>query len=1026
MDLRQTIEEIKYRLPISSLLAKYGINGAPGKNINCIFPGHDDRNPSCSILPDDNAIYCHGCHRYADVIELTQLFENCSFMEALQSLCAQVGLEFTLKDQNIDSDENRKFAQIVDFYTALSQEAHRELLQSSDLLQAFCENYGLTEDIIKKFQIGYVSANVITKFDRIKFRESGLINSHGHIIVADRYLFPYFYGKRVIYLNARVRFGVDTKMKYVKPIGKQLPSFIAKDFLYNINDLKTAHKDEIIIVEGPTDVLALAQQGIKAIAVNTANISDSVLKDILYYRNKAIYFLAFDGDDAGQRGMYKSALKLLEKGIDPQIIQLPEGEDVASYCKNHDFENLLNDAQYLLEIEAYKLKKIKSPKKIAKALKNFHLYIPKTQNLEQEISIATKTISSILGKDKIPSKVVKSILKNEAEENISPEENEEGELLFSYNNEFIFKMPDYCYVKKVLKADGSMLTVQLTDFVLKLKGVAYEAYDIEDGEFIHTDQTSIFVIYQQGKEPKEVELNANAVVRWSSFQADCHANGVFVKMNIDDRTFANIIAAESAQSKHEEIYYFTAVGKYDNFFITPQFVYDYNTDNIIQPDEKGIFTLPNGKHMIVGYKQKGKQKLRIEMVTEEPEPDFYRKAVDAIYSCWGVQGIVALAWTLAAYFKDEFIRMFDVFPLASWHGQAGSGKSTMVDVFRAVTGLKDKLEVGSTKASLRRIFRHYSNIPIFLDEYRKEDNDKDSLFRSVYNNSPMSIADNNSKYSNVIYYPTAAVGLSGEEITSDDALYSRFVIFGMKKIKDFMIPYTTKLQPIKHQLSYLAYFTITKVHPTEGEWRRVRANYEKLIAERAKELELDIDVRELLNWSIVLAAWFLLIRPYIMKPGEACFVKNEDVVDYVIMQLTEKQTVKLETNVVNEFFATVKNRLNDPQIDVKTWIDVDYNEDGTISKVYLAVHSMVHEFMMRKYFVSNFQHRTIAAYIKKMEGPGYPPPKDVGRYYFKRSSKNKGRWRATEFVFPTPNQEFNDLVEILFGDNFEEDSLELS
>lgn len=46
---------------VSYVLAfSWGVgNATPGRVIRCPSPGHEDRNPSCHILPDDRRVYCH-------------------------------------------------------------------------------------------------------------------------------------------------------------------------------------------------------------------------------------------------------------------------------------------------------------------------------------------------------------------------------------------------------------------------------------------------------------------------------------------------------------------------------------------------------------------------------------------------------------------------------------------------------------------------------------------------------------------------------------------------------------------------------------------------------------------------------------------------------------------------------------------------------------------------------------------------------------------------------------------------------
>jgi len=78
-----SIAEIKARHPLASVL---GI--APVRRrtmLKCPLPGHDDRNASFAVFPDDH-FYCFGCNRYGDVVDFVALRDNISIAEAMRVL----------------------------------------------------------------------------------------------------------------------------------------------------------------------------------------------------------------------------------------------------------------------------------------------------------------------------------------------------------------------------------------------------------------------------------------------------------------------------------------------------------------------------------------------------------------------------------------------------------------------------------------------------------------------------------------------------------------------------------------------------------------------------------------------------------------------------------------------------------------------------------------------------------------------------------------------------------------------------
>lgn len=78
-----SVQEIKARHSLASVL---GI--APSRRrtmLKCPLPGHDDRNASFAVFPDDR-FYCFGCNRYGDVVDFVALRDNLSLAEAMRVL----------------------------------------------------------------------------------------------------------------------------------------------------------------------------------------------------------------------------------------------------------------------------------------------------------------------------------------------------------------------------------------------------------------------------------------------------------------------------------------------------------------------------------------------------------------------------------------------------------------------------------------------------------------------------------------------------------------------------------------------------------------------------------------------------------------------------------------------------------------------------------------------------------------------------------------------------------------------------
>ncbi len=81
-----TLQEIKTRHTLASVLGL-----APSRRrimLKCPLPGHDDRNASFAVFPDDH-FYCFGCNRHGDVLDLIALTKNITIAEAMSYLTSK-------------------------------------------------------------------------------------------------------------------------------------------------------------------------------------------------------------------------------------------------------------------------------------------------------------------------------------------------------------------------------------------------------------------------------------------------------------------------------------------------------------------------------------------------------------------------------------------------------------------------------------------------------------------------------------------------------------------------------------------------------------------------------------------------------------------------------------------------------------------------------------------------------------------------------------------------------------------------
>ena len=144
----------------------------------------------------------------------------------------------------------------------------------------------------------------------------------------DRVMFPIRDSRgRVIAFGGRVL--GDDKPKYLN--SPETPVFHKGQELYGLYEARQANRDldEIMVVEGYMDVIALAQQGLRnAVATLGTATSEEHLKRL--FRIVPSVLFCFDGDAAGRKAAWRAleaTLPNLQDGRRARFLFLPDGED---------------------------------------------------------------------------------------------------------------------------------------------------------------------------------------------------------------------------------------------------------------------------------------------------------------------------------------------------------------------------------------------------------------------------------------------------------------------------------------------------------------------------------------------------------------------------------------------------------------------------------------------------------------------------------------------------------------------------
>lgn len=202
--------------------------------------------------------------------------------------------------------------------------------KNADAMNYMVKERGLSEDILRLYNIGYSSCSLRSMLTDDEFSEAeeyGVITERGTETMFSRIVFPIYYNGNVVSFYGRY-LGSGSYSSH------HLLANTSKGFLYNYWMI---NKPYVIIVESPIDCLTLVQAGFDSVACYGVSIQDGSINQV---SGKDCYIL-FDDDDAGKRGAKKVANSLLPVAKSVHIASFP-GKHAIKQDVNNYFMRIKN------------------------------------------------------------------------------------------------------------------------------------------------------------------------------------------------------------------------------------------------------------------------------------------------------------------------------------------------------------------------------------------------------------------------------------------------------------------------------------------------------------------------------------------------------------------------------------------------------------------------------------------------------------------------------------------------------------
>jgi DNA primase len=341
------LEELRARTPLAALVGRKVKLARSGKSWKGCCPFHGEKTPSFHVY--DDHFHCFGCGEHGDAIGFVMQSEGAGFMEAVERLAGEAGLDVPKPSPAAAEAERERLDLSGVLQRAAESFARRLWEREGREALAYLRGRGLADDTIRRFGLGWSGegrGDLIAELRRegiepARLAEAGLLQARddgqARELFYNRVMFPIRDRRgRVISFGGRAL--GDAKPKYIN--GPETAVYSKSRTLYAL-DLaregarKAAHG--AIVVEGYMDVIALHQAGFTAaVAPCGTALTPGQLEEL--WRLSDAPVLCFDGDAAGARAASRAAdlaLPMLAADRTICLATLPTGEDPDSLVRRN-------------------------------------------------------------------------------------------------------------------------------------------------------------------------------------------------------------------------------------------------------------------------------------------------------------------------------------------------------------------------------------------------------------------------------------------------------------------------------------------------------------------------------------------------------------------------------------------------------------------------------------------------------------------------------------------------------------------
>jgi DNA primase catalytic core len=337
------IERIKRGTDLAAVIRARGVElKSSGGDLIGLCPFHDDHHPSLHVTPAKRLWRCVSCQATGNVIQFVQKYDGVSFRHAFEllktgklSALTAPSVGAPLKKSTVprlasplapDADDQAALRQVLDYY-------HARLKENPAAL-AYLKKRGIGAEAVATFRIGFVDRTLGLRLPqknrvegaalRARLARLGILRKTGHEHLRGCVVFP------VIAEHGEIGTVYGRAIDAPTKDGRHLFLPGPQRGIFNPAALRAP---ELIVTEGVIDALTFWCAGFRHVTTNYSAkaLSDELLAAIVAAKIRRV-LVAYDRDDAGERGAAEVAAQLAAYGVECGRVVFPHGLDANAYA----------------------------------------------------------------------------------------------------------------------------------------------------------------------------------------------------------------------------------------------------------------------------------------------------------------------------------------------------------------------------------------------------------------------------------------------------------------------------------------------------------------------------------------------------------------------------------------------------------------------------------------------------------------------------------------------------------------------